>query len=168
MKSRRNPLGLRGQWTWAFSHSDCNCGHPVEIYPANFSRKHRYLPPYNKKSGQIEGLYCLPRTDRFIVFKNGEHDKKPGKTKGRCFIPDGVWEPERIVKNELWGYWTDLSNERYSHGGMWALEKDPLFSWEQEWFQRATIVAALVTLLASSAVFLDYIVKITSWVWQYP
>ena len=100
MKSKRNPLGLRGKWTWHFSHSECHCGRSQEIYPVNFSKKHRYLPPYNEKSSLIEGDYWIPGTGERFVLCKGEHDKKPGK-KGRLFIPDVVWEPERIVKDEL-------------------------------------------------------------------
>ena len=167
MKSKRNPLGLRGKWTWHFSHSECRCGCSQEVYPVNFSKKHRYLPPYNKESGLIEGYYWIPNTGRGVVLYNGEHDKKPGK-KGRLFIPDVVWEPERIVKNELWGSWSDQpSNERYAHRGGWYLEKDSLFSWEQEWFQRTTIVAVLATLTASFAVLLDYGIKVVLWIGQF-
>ena len=170
MKSKRNPLGLRGKWTWHFSHSECGCGCSQEVYPVNFSKKHRYLPPYNKELGLIEGHYWIPSMGerREVALFNGEHDKKPSKTKGR-FIPDGVWEPERIVKNELWGVWRSdqLSNGRYTHGGMWYLEKDSLFSWEQEWFQRTTIAAVFVTLAASSFVLLDYVIKVILWMRQF-
>ena len=170
MKSKRNPLGLRGKWTWHFSHSECRCGHPQEVYPVNFSRKHRYLPPYNKESDLIEGYYWIPSMGRRrgIVLSNGKHDTKPGKTKGRFLIPNSMRKPERIVKNELWGSWSDQpSNERYAHRGGWYLEKDPSFSWEQEWFQRTTIVAVLVTLAASSIVLVDYGIKIVSWIRQF-
>ena len=171
MKSKRNPLGLRGKWTWHFNHSKCHCGRSQEVYPVNFSRKHRYLPPYNKESGLIEGPYWIPSMGerREVVLLNGKHDKKPGRIKGRFLIPDGVRKPARIVKNELYGSWKSdqLSIERYAHGGGWYLEKDSLFSWEQEWFQRTTIVAVLVTLAASSVVLVDYGIKVVSWIRQF-
>lgn len=169
MKSKRNPLGLRGKWTWHFNHSECRCGHSQEVYPVNFSRKHRYLPPYNKEASLIEGDYWIPSTGRRVVLCNGKHDTKPGKTKGRFLIPNSMRKPERIVKNELWGSWKSdqLSIERYAHGGNWYLEKESLFSWEQEWFQRTTIVAVLVTLAASSVVLVDYGIKVVSWIRQF-
>lgn len=170
MKSKRNPLGLRGKWTWHFSHSGCKCGRPQEVYPVNFSRKHRYLPPYNKESGLIEGHYWIPDIEErgVIVLLNGKHDKKPGKTKGRFYIPDGVWKPERIVKNELYGSWKSdqLSIERYAHEGNWYLEKNPLFVWEREWFQIATVATVFATLAASLATLLDYGIKFVSWIRQ--
>jgi len=198
VKSKRNPLGLRGKWTWYFNHSECRCGCPQEVYPITFrsslknrktvafaqdrrpperlsgifktasSKKHRFLPPYNKESGIIEGNYWILSTGKRFVLCKGEHDKKPGK-KGRLLIPDVVWEPERIIKSELWGSWRSdqLSNGQYTHGGMWYLERDPLFSWEQEWFQRTTIVTAFVALAASFAVLLDYGIKVVSWIWQF-
>ena len=168
MKSKRNPLGLRGKWTWHFNHSECRCGRSQEVYPVNFSRKHRYLPPYNKESGLIEGPYWIPSTGRGVVLFDGKHDTKPGKTKGRFLIPDGVRKHEKVVKNELWGSWSDQpSNERDVHRGRWYLEKDSLFSWEQEWFERTTIVAVLVTLAASSVVLVDYGIKVVSWIRQF-
>ena len=51
--------------------------------------------------------------------------------------------------------------------GGWYLEKDSLFSWEQEWFQRTTIAAVLATLAASSVVLVDYGIKIVSWIRQF-
>lgn len=163
-------------------HGKCECRHLVDVYPVNFSKGR--LPPYNKRSGLIQGFYSFPSRENgywipesamdkglmtTVFLSQGKLAKEPSEdwTVERVFdwlfcIPGGLWKPERIVKKELWGYWKQAGTHggtlQIEHEGPWYLEKDQLFLWEEEWVQWTVIAVVFITLL-------DYVRKLVLWEW---